>query len=305
MSAVKLLGEPIAAAVKEAVAARAAALRGRRGMAPTLGLVASADESAQIYAKKIQKDAAALGIEVALSTLASAATTADAVALVSALARRSDIHGILLQTPLPSGVDAAAVAEAIPASKDVDGASTASAGFAALGRVGGYFPATAASVLELVKASGVSVAGARALVLGRSAVVGRPAAFGLLSMDATVTVAHSRTRELADRVREAEILVVAIGKPAFVQEAWVRAGALVIDVGMHRISDAARAKELYHFDAARLAAIEAKGSALVGDCHPAVERVAGRFTPVPGGVGPLTSALLLRHVVDAAERSAP
>jgi methylenetetrahydrofolate dehydrogenase (NADP+) / methenyltetrahydrofolate cyclohydrolase len=300
MAANSILGAPIAAALAQETAAAAARIRERRGRAPALAVVASAGESAQIYAGKLVKDAAALGIDARIVALAAGASTGEALATVESLTRDAAIDGILLQTPLPKDVDAEALAGAIPPGKDVDGASVASAGAVALGRKGGFAPATAAAVLEIVRRSGVAVEGARALVIGRSAVVGRPAALGLLGMNATVTIAHSKTRGLAALAREAEILVAAVGKAALVLPDWVRPGSLVIDVGIHRITDAKQARDLLGHDPARLAAFESKGSAIVGDCHPRVAEASGAFTPVPGGVGPLTSAILLRHVVDAA-----
>ncbi|HKE01284.1 MAG TPA: bifunctional 5,10-methylenetetrahydrofolate dehydrogenase/5,10-methenyltetrahydrofolate cyclohydrolase [Planctomycetota bacterium] len=294
MTARRLLGEPIAAKLRDEVKELAS-----RGPRPRLLVVASAEESARIYARRIVKDAESTGIEAVVAELGAAATTEDAVARVESAARDRSVHAILLQTPLPAGIDAPCVASAIPAHKDVDGASPASAGAVALGRSGAFFPATAAAVLEILERSGAPVAGARALVIGRSAVVGRPAALGLVARDATVTIAHSKTRDLAALAREAEVLVVAVGKPALVEASWVRPGATVIDVGVHRVDEAA-ARRLYADDPERLAAIEQKRSALVGDCHPGVERVAGAFTPVPGGVGPVTTAILLRHVARAA-----
>jgi methylenetetrahydrofolate dehydrogenase (NADP+)/methenyltetrahydrofolate cyclohydrolase len=295
-----ILGEPIAAEVRGAAAAEAARILGIRGRRPTLALVAAADEAARIYATRIAKDAANCGIDARVSELGAGADTREALALVRRLAADSETDAILLQTPLPKNVDGEAAAAEIPVAKDVDGASLASMGAAGLGRKVGFYPATAAAVLEIARRSGVKIEGARAVVIGRSAVVGRPAALGLLAMNATVTIAHSRTRDLAALAREAEILVAAVGKPALVAPDWVRPGSLVIDVGIHRITDAAQARALLGHDPERWRAFEAKGSAIVGDCHPRVTEAAGAWTPVPGGVGPLTSAILMKHVVDAA-----
>jgi methylenetetrahydrofolate dehydrogenase (NADP+)/methenyltetrahydrofolate cyclohydrolase len=300
VAARKILGEPIAAELKGEASAAAARILGNRGRAPALAVVASADESARIYAARLAKDAANCGIEARVSELGPGADTNAALALIRRLAADPAIDAILLQTPLPKNVDGDAAAAAIPIEKDVDGASLASIGAASLGRKVGFYPATAAAVLEIARRSGARIEGARAVVIGRSAVVGRPAALGLLAMNATVTIAHSKTRDLAALAREADILVAAVGKAALVAPDWVRPGSLVIDVGIHRIADAAAAKALLGHDAARWQAFETKGSAIVGDCHPRVEETAGAWTPVPGGVGPVTSAILLKHVVDAA-----
>lgn len=295
-----LFGEPLAAELRAETAAAAARIGSARGWAPALAIVASADESARIYANRIAKDAGAIGIEARVLTLPADARTVEAREIVRGAARDGGIDAILLQTPLPKEVDAEALAAEIPAAKDVDGATLVSAGAAALGRAGGFFPATAAAVIEIARRSGVPIEGARALVIGRSAVVGRPAALGLLAMHATVTIAHSKTRDLPALAREADVLVACVGKAALVEPGWVKPGCLVIDVGIHRITVRAEAERLLGHDAARLAAFESKGSAIVGDCHPRVAERAGAFTPVPGGVGPVTSAILLRHVARAA-----
>ncbi|MBI3820951.1 MAG: bifunctional 5,10-methylenetetrahydrofolate dehydrogenase/5,10-methenyltetrahydrofolate cyclohydrolase [Planctomycetes bacterium] len=300
MTAAPLAGDPIAAALREEALRIAQTIIKTRGRAPMLAVVASADESAKMYAEKIRKDAAKCEITVRIVPFAADITNARAVELLDSLAADPEIDAILLQTPLPASVDAAALADRIPAGRDVDGASLASAGSAALGRRGARFPATAAAVLEIVRRSNIKIAGSRAVVLGRSAVVGRPAAFGLLTMDATVTVAHSKTKDIINITKEADIVVAAIGKPAFVDESWIKPGALVVDVGIHRLTDAARVRELFINDPARVAAFEQKGSVVVGDCHPNVAGVAGMLTPVPGGVGPVTSAILLKNAALAA-----
>jgi methylenetetrahydrofolate dehydrogenase (NADP+)/methenyltetrahydrofolate cyclohydrolase len=274
-----------------------------KGRAPRLAIVASAAESARIYARKLVKDAESAGIEAELHELGEDASTAAAVEIVRRAASSPLVDGILLQTPLPAGVDAEALAAEIPAVKDVDGASRASAGAAAQGSRQAFYPATAAACLELIARVKPDVSGLRALVLGRSAVVGRPVALGLVNRNATVTIAHSKTRNAASLARESDVLVAAGGTLALVEASWIKPGAVVIDVGIHRVVDPAAARELIGGDAVRWGEFERKGSAIVGDCHPGVAAVAGALTPVPGGVGPVTSAILLTHVVRAARGS--
>jgi methylenetetrahydrofolate dehydrogenase (NADP+)/methenyltetrahydrofolate cyclohydrolase len=304
MSARLLAGDPVARELKSEAAAIAAVVSAKNGRRPCLAVVAADDEAARMYASKLQRDAAGCQIDVQVFPLEATATSEAARSAIANLGRDGSVDGILLQTPLPAGVELAIAAGAIPVAKDVDGASTASAGAVALGRPEGFYPATAAAVLELVKCCGATVAGSRALVIGRSAVVGKPAAFGLLNMNATVTIAHSKTRDVAAIAREADILVAAVGISCFVKPSWVKPGAVVIDVGIHRIADASLVREWFANDPARLDAFEKKGSVVVGDCDPRVADVAGAFTPVPGGVGPVTSAILLKQAALAAGRAA-
>lgn len=305
MSGSLILGEPVAAALRAEALAIARDVKNKTGRAPVLTIVASADESARIYAQRICKDAAACEIDARVEPLDLHISHDDAARRIAAIAADSGVDAILLQTPLPKAVDAARIADLLPPWKDVDGASLVSAGAAALGRENAFFPATAAAVLELLKRSNVNISGERAIVLGRSAVVGRPAAFGLLTLNATVTIAHSKTREIDQLTKEAGIVIAAIGKLGLITPEWIRPGATVIDVGIHRVTDPAVAAQLFHHEPARLAAFQQKGSAVAGDCHPDVARVAGAFTPVPGGVGPVTSAILLKQSAQAALLSKP
>ncbi|MFN0205013.1 MAG: bifunctional 5,10-methylenetetrahydrofolate dehydrogenase/5,10-methenyltetrahydrofolate cyclohydrolase [Planctomycetota bacterium] len=302
MSARILSGEAIANAIKAETTAIAGELIKKRGRAPCLTVVASADESAKIYAEKIKRDAAVCHINVEVAPLDINISHADAMQQIRAIVNNPAVDAVLLQTPLPKNVNAVAAADLIPIEKDVDGASISSAGAAALGRAEGYFPATAAAVLEILQRSNINISGARAVVLGRSAVVGRPAAFGLLTLHATVTIAHSKTTHIEKIVREADILVVAIGKVAFVVPDWIRPNTTVMDVGIHRVTDAHLVKTWFANDPARVAAFDKKGSAIVGDCDPRIVEIAGAMTPVPGGVGPVTSAILLKQAAIAANR---
>lgn len=295
-----LRGEPIAALLRAEAEATATVVRERRGQAPRLVIIASADPSAVIYAAKLQKDAAACGIDAIVAPLALDANDRDAASLVGGHAADPLVDAVLLQTPLPPGIDPAQLPALIPPSKDIDGVTLECAGAAALGRRGAFFPATAAAVLEILKNSSAKIEGAHAVVLGRSAVVGRPAAFGLIALDATVTIAHSKTVNLKEIIRSADVLVAAVGKPALVEPDWIRPGATVVDVGIHRMTDAALAARLFKNDAARLDAFSQKGSAIIGDCHPECAQLARAITPVPGGVGPVTSAILLKQTAAAA-----
>jgi methylenetetrahydrofolate dehydrogenase (NADP+)/methenyltetrahydrofolate cyclohydrolase len=243
-------------------------------------VIATDDESAAWYARTLQRAAGKIGIAVRLADLGAGATEADIGAVLADLAADQGVHGIALQTPLPGGVRWDRLASAIPPAKDVDGASPLSAGRLVAG-LPTFAPATAAAVMELLQASDVSLDGARAVVVGRSMVVGKPVAHLLLARNATVTICHSRTRRLADVTQQAEVLVAAIGKPRFLNEGHIRPGATVIDVGTTPDSDGNLVGDV---DAERVAA------------------VADALSPVPGGIGPVTTALLLRNTALAAER---
>ena len=230
--------------------------------------------------------------------LPATATTAEVAAVVEEWNGRADIHGILVQLPLPPQVDAEQVLDLVDPQKDVDGFHPDNVGRLVQKRPR-FVPCTPAGIMELLRRSALEVAGRRAVVLGRSDIVGKPMALLLLHADATVTVCHSRTRDLPSVTREADLLVAAIGRPGFVRAEHVKPGAVVIDVGMNRIERAEEAREL--LDPARLPDFEKKGYALVGDVHfPQVREVASALTPVPRGVGPLTIALLMRNTVTAA-----
>jgi methylenetetrahydrofolate dehydrogenase (NADP+)/methenyltetrahydrofolate cyclohydrolase len=211
------------------------------------------------------------------------------------------VDGILVQMPLPDGIDARAVLEAVDPARDVDGFHPLNVGRLWSGGPG-FAPCTPLGVIELLDRSGIGIEGAEAVVLGRSNIVGKPMAALLARRHATVTICHSRTRDLARVTARADIVVAAIGKPAFVTSECVRSGAVVIDVGINQIDDIALASELFAGDAGRLEEVRGKGYTLVGDTHPAqMLEKAGAWSPVPGGVGPLTVALLLRNTLQAAQ----
>jgi methylenetetrahydrofolate dehydrogenase (NADP+)/methenyltetrahydrofolate cyclohydrolase len=270
-------GRAIAGELAATLAERAAWLRGR-GIVPALALVGACDDpAARSYQRVLERGAARIGVELRSHRLAAGAGNGALAERLEALSADRRVHGIVLQAPLPAGVDSAELAARIVPAKDVDGATPASAARLLLGRPG-FVPATAAAVMEVLARAGVALSGARAIVLGRSMVVGRPVAMLLLAADATVTVCHSRTRDLEAVAREADVLVAAVGRPGMVGPAFVRPGAAVIDVGTNPTA-----------------------GGVVGDVDfDAVAPLAGAITPVPGGVGPVTTMCLLRQTLTAA-----
>jgi methylenetetrahydrofolate dehydrogenase (NADP+)/methenyltetrahydrofolate cyclohydrolase len=279
VTATILDGKLVAAQVKDEVRVRTAALAGR-GITAGLAVVLVGDDPASaVYVKAKTKDAREVGIAATDHRLPADTTQAALLALVARLGADPSVHGILVQLPLPRGLDADAVIAAIPPHKDVDGLHPDNLGRVAQGRPR-FTACTPAGCMRLLAHGGVELVGARAVVLGRSVLVGKPMALLLANADATVTLCHSRTRELPDLVAAADIVVAAVGRPGMVRGAWIKPGAAVIDVGINRTAD----------------------GKLVGDVAyaEAVER-AGWITPVPGGVGPMTRACLLENTVRAAE----
>ena len=268
------------------------------GRPPGLAVVlVGHDPASEIYVRSKIKACAELGIFSEKLTPPETATTEELVALVEELNGRSDIDGILVQMPLPKHVDARRVLETVAADKDADGFHPMNVGYLVAGR-----PAprscTPAGIIELLKHYRIPMAGRHAVVLGRSDIVGKPMALMLLQENATVTICHSRTVNLPEMCRQADILVAAIGRPAFVTADFIQPGATVVDVGINRITDPDEAARL-----GRSEEFAAKGKAVVGDVNPLdVARVAGAYTPVPGGVGPLTIAMLMSNTVGLAER---
>ena len=236
--------------------------------------------------------------------LPATATLAATLEIVRRFNADPGVDGILVQSPLPKAMGADAeqqVFDAIDPDKDVDGFSPISAGRLLQNR-DGFAPCTPAGVIELLVRRKIPIEGKHAVVIGRSDIVGKPMAALLLHKNATVTICHSRTRDLPGMAREADILVAAIGKPAFVTPSFVKPGAVVIDVGINSVTSPDEARRIFATRPERLAVFEKKGSVLVGDVHPDVVDVAGALTPVPGGVGPLTIAMLMANTVRAAER---
>ena len=278
-----------------------------RGRAPGLAVVlVGHNPASEIYVRNKVKTSQELGIAGETITPPEDITTVELLAIVGSLNQRSDIDGILVQMPLPSHIDARRIVEAILPAKDVDGLHPCNAGNLVTGRPGPR-PCTPAGIIELLKRCRIPIAGKRAVVVGRSDLVGKPAAFLLLHENATVTICHSKTPDLPAVCREAEILIAAIGRAALITSAYIRPGATVIDVGINRLDNRADVERIFPHDrpgsAQKLEAFDRKGSLLVGDAHPFdVAESAGAYTPVPGGVGPLTIAMLMSNTIDSAER---
>jgi methylenetetrahydrofolate dehydrogenase (NADP+)/methenyltetrahydrofolate cyclohydrolase len=298
MPAELLDGKALADRIRDEIAAEVAALRAGSGKSPGLTVVLAGNNPAsETYVRNKGRAAEVAGIRSETIRLPASVSKDELLSLIDTLNRRDDVDGILVQLPLPDSIDKDRVLLAVAPEKDVDGFHPINVGNLVANREG-FVACTPAGVMELLHRSGVELCGREAVVLGRSDIVGKPMALLLLHANATVTVCHSRTRDLPEVTRRAEVLIAAIGKAGFVTGEHVRPGATVIDVGINRIDDRAHAARLFAADPARLAEFDRKGSALVGDCNPAeVGAVAGRLTPVPGGVGPLTIAMLLKNTV--------
>jgi len=270
------------------------------GIKPGLAAVLVGDNPAsKVYVKSKIAACEKLGLASFHITPPATMTTAELLALIHELNARDDVDGILVQLPLPSQIDSKKILEAIDPAKDVDGFHPVNVGHLVAGRPT-LVACTPAGVMEIFKRSGIPVEGANAVVVGRSDIVGKPMALLLLHANATVTICHSKTRDLKETIRRADIVVAAIGRAGMVTREHVRPGATVIDVGINRITDAKQAEDFFAGLPERLAEFRAKGTALVGDVHPDVAEIAGAFTPVPGGVGPLTIAMLMSNTVKAA-----
>ena len=255
--------------------------------------------ASEIYVRGKIKASAELEIYSEKITPPETISTNQLLAIIDELNRRREIDGILVQMPLPAQIDSRRVLEAVAPDKDADGFHPVNVGHLVAGRPGPR-PCTPAGLIEMLKYYRVPIEGRHAIVIGRSDIVGKPMAMMLLHENATVTICHSRTTNLAEECRRADILVAAIGRPGLVTGDFIAPGAVVIDVGQNRITDPALAKQLGRRDE-----VERKGFALVGDVHPVeVMRSASAYTPVPGGVGPLTIAMLMANTVELAERHA-
>jgi methylenetetrahydrofolate dehydrogenase (NADP+)/methenyltetrahydrofolate cyclohydrolase len=306
-SAARVLdGVAIAAGIKTEVAQQVAAAR-RSGYTPGLAVVLVGENPAsQIYVRSKVKTTAELGIYSEMHTPPASITTEALLALVESLNARDDIDGILIQLPLPAHVNTERLLEAVDPRKDVDGFHPINAGRLLSGAPMETVlaPCTPAGILEILLRSSIPISGSRAVVLGRSNIVGKPVASMLINASATVTVCHSRTRDLAAITREADILVAAIGRAGFVTAEMVRPGATVVDVGINRLTGEAEFSRFFppeHPDHLRRKEGFAKrGSTVIGDVDPAAFAVAGAYTPVPGGVGALTIAMLMSNTVKAA-----
>jgi methylenetetrahydrofolate dehydrogenase (NADP+)/methenyltetrahydrofolate cyclohydrolase len=276
-----------------------AALRAA-GIRPGLTAVLAGDNPAShVYVKS--KIAACERLELGSWQFSPPATvsTEEMLEIVADLNRREEVDGILVQLPLPPQVDAKRVLEAVDPAKDVDGFHPLNLGRLVSGRPA-LVACTPLGVMEILRRSGIALEGANAVVLGRSDIVGKPMALLLMHANATVTICHSKTRHLPAIVRQADVVIAALGRAAMVAPDWIKPGATVIDVGINRITDEYEAARLFANSPARLAKFREKRSALVGDVHPDAVEVAGAITPVPGGVGPLTIAMLMSNTIRAA-----
>jgi methylenetetrahydrofolate dehydrogenase (NADP+)/methenyltetrahydrofolate cyclohydrolase len=293
-------GVAIAASIKSEVGVEVQELA-VQGIKPGLAVIlVGEDPASQIYVRSKVKTCGELGIYSEMATPSASITTEELLAMVASLNSRDEIDGILIQLPLPKHVDTRRVLDSVLPEKDVDGFHPVNAGRLQTGQPG-LAPCTPAGIMQILKRSNLPVGGKNAVVLGRSDIVGKPAAVMLINASATVTVCHSKTKDLASFTRNADILVAAIGRPGFVTKDMVKPGAVLIDVGISRVTDPAEVEDFFGDDPARLESFAKRGSVVVGDIHPAAFKVSGAYTPVPGGVGALTIAMLMQNTVTAAK----
>ena len=300
MPAQILDGTNLASEIRAEVAAEVQTLAAS-GIRPGLAVIlVGNDPASEVYVRGKVKSSKEVGLYSEQHSPAELHSTDELLALHRPLNRRDEIDGILVQLPLPAHVDSKKVLLAVDPAKDVDGFHPMNVGYLSTQRAG-LVPCTPAGVMEILRRSDIPVAGQEAVVVGRSDIVGKPVAMLLLNQNATVTVCHSKTRDLPGVCRRADILVAAIGRAGMVTRDFVKPGATVIDVGINRVTDRAEFDRFFSGNAKRLETFLAKGSTLVGDVHPEVAEVAGAITPVPGGVGPLTIAMLMANTVKAAK----
>lgn len=301
MAAIILDGKKIAAEIKAEIAGEVRRL-GASGGPPGLAVVlAGSNPASEIYVRNKVKACEEVGIHSEKLTFPDTVTTSELLETVEVLNGRDDIDGILVQLPLPDGTDASRILAAIDPSKDVDGTHPMNVGYLATRRPG-LVPCTPSGIIEILRRSNIRMEGAEAVVVGRSELVGKPISMLLTNENATVTLCHSKTRNLAEICRRADILIAAIGKTGLITGEYVKPGATVIDVGINRVTDRAEFERLFGKvpgSERRKVNFEAKGSTVVGDVHPEVMQVAGAITPVPGGVGPLTIAMLIVNTLKA------
>lgn len=271
------------------------------GRPPGLSVVLVGNNPAsEVYVRSKTKTAAELGMHSETITPEAKITTEGLLELIRELNARPEVDGILVQLPLPAHIDSQKILLAVAPEKDVDGFHPCNVGLLSTGRPG-LRPCTPAGVIQILKRYQIPISGKNAVVLGRSDIVGKPMAMLLLHENATVTVCHSKTRDLPAVCRGADILIAAIGRPAMVTAEYINPGTVVVDVGINKIESRAEAEKI--FDPSRMAAFDKNGSLLVGDVHPGdMARLASAYTPVPGGVGPLTIAMLMSNTIESAER---
>jgi|TARA_B100001964_G_scaffold191375_1_gene213736 methylenetetrahydrofolate dehydrogenase (NADP+)/methenyltetrahydrofolate cyclohydrolase len=287
VSATLLDGKALGLRIEDSLVERVASLKSR-GVEPHLAVVLAGDDAAShVYVRNKQRACERCGIKSTRIDLPSDVSQEELMQVVNELNSDDSIHGILVQSPTPPSTDELSITEAIDPSKDVDGFHPMNLGRLVMGQSDGLLPCTPAGVMAMIDDAGINLQGAKAVVIGRSRIVGMPLALMLAQkgIDATVTIAHSRTKDAAEICREADLVVAAIGRPTTVKADWIKPGATVIDVGINRINDESRES----------------GSRLAGDVDPEAAQVAGYMTPVPGGVGPMTIAMLMANTIRAAE----
>jgi methylenetetrahydrofolate dehydrogenase (NADP+) / methenyltetrahydrofolate cyclohydrolase len=300
VTAAILDGNKIAAQVRRELAEETARMKSA-GVTPGLAVILAGNNPAsEIYVRNKVRACAELGIYSEKLTPPESVTTDELLGMIHELNRRDEIDGILVQLPLPSQVDTRKILLAVAPEKDVDGLHPMNAGNLVTQRPG-LVPCTPAGVMDILRRSDIEIAGRNAVVIGRSDLVGKPVAMLLLNANATVTICHSKTRDLPAVAREADILVAAIGRPGFVTRDFVKPGAAVIDVGINKITERKEFDKYFLGEPAREKSFAEKGSTLVGDVDPHVAGVAGAITPVPGGVGPLTIAMLMSNTLKACQ----
>ena len=300
MPAIVLDGNRISAEIRSEVGEEVKTLVAT-GTRPGLAAVlVGSDPASEIYVRNKVRACEQLGIYSEKITPPSTIGTEELLEIVDQLNRRDDIDGLLVQLPLPKQIDSKRILLAVDPAKDVDGFHPMNVGYLSTGRPG-LVPCTPAGCIEILRRSSIPIEGAEAVVVGRSDIVGKPVAMLLTNGNATVTICHSRTRNLPEVCRRADILIAAIGRAGFILPDMVKPGATVVDVGINRVTDRKQFESLFAGDAAREKQFAEKGSTLVGDVHPKVAQVAGALTPVPGGVGPLTIAMLMSNTVRAAK----
>ncbi|MGH9502774.1 MAG: bifunctional 5,10-methylenetetrahydrofolate dehydrogenase/5,10-methenyltetrahydrofolate cyclohydrolase [Terriglobales bacterium] len=300
MAATVLDGNKIAAEIRAEVASEVRDLTAA-GLRPGLAVIlVGHNPASEIYVRGKVKSSEEVGIYSERLTPPDTISTSELLEMVLELNRRDEIDGILVQLPLPAQVDSKKILMAVDPGKDVDGFHPVNVGFLSTQRPG-LVPCTPAGIMEILRRSNIPVAGQEAVVVGRSDIVGKPTAMLLINANATVTVCHSKTRDLPGVCRRADILVAAIGRAGMITRDFVKPGATLIDVGMNKVTDRQEFDLLFAGNARREESFRTKGSTLVGDAHPNAAEVAGAITPVPGGVGPLTIAMLMANTVKAAK----
>lgn len=308
MAARLLDGQGLSVTLQQEIRPEVAAYTARVGQSPGLAIVlVGNDPASEVYVRNKVRTGQEVGFRVDLERLPASASLDDVLGLVTRLNADDRYDGILVQSPLPAALGKHAeqrVFDAIDVGKDVDGFSPASVGLLVQNRAA-IAAGTPSGVMVLLEREGIPIAGRHAVVIGRSDIVGKPMALLLLHRHATVTICHSKSADLPGLCRQADILVAAVGRPGLVTAGWVKPGATVVDVGINRVTDRAEAERILGTGHPRFRIFEEKGSVLVGDVHPGVAEVAGALTPVPGGVGPLTVAMLMRNTMAAAAARHP